>query len=261
MKISGVFFAIVILAFLLPFMVVKCGDTKIVSVTGMKLATGGNLSLDYMNKLGESTKALSGLADAMPGTEDAAEVEEEVEKEDNSKKLKPNVWALIALLMAIGGLISSLLLPKKLYLLPLAMAVVGVITLFMIKMGLKAGMDLSSDGGSQFADMIKVQAQFGYYLAFLGFLIAGATAFLSGRSTPYVSYQPVPNIMPDRVETALNKASDSIATAGTAVMDKVDGVVEKSKDIMDHADLEESFGRQTDEKPTVLDEVEEEIIS
>ncbi|MCB5261381.1 MAG: hypothetical protein LHW64_03265 [Candidatus Cloacimonetes bacterium] len=51
MKISGIFFAIVILAFLMPFMVVKCADTTIVSLSGLKMVTGGKIQSPVMDDM------------------------------------------------------------------------------------------------------------------------------------------------------------------------------------------------------------------
>lgn len=252
MKISGVFFCIVIIAFLLPFMVVKCGDTKIASVSGLKLATGGNLSLDYMDKMAESTKALTDMAKALPGAETAPEAEEPA-KETKQEKLKPNIWALLSLLLGIGGLLTSLLLPKKSYIIPLVMAVAGIITLLLIKNGLKANMDLSSAGSDQIADMIKVQAQIGYYLAFLGFIGAGVLAFLTGRNSPYVSQENISRIIPDSVENAYGKAKETVVAAGAVVAEKMDDVVDKGKDLLDKTNLDEKLEGVLDKGQEYID--------
>ncbi|HRY83241.1 MAG TPA: hypothetical protein P5533_01265 [Candidatus Cloacimonadota bacterium] len=258
MKISGVFFCIVIIAFLLPFMVVKCGDTKIASVSGLKLATGGNISLDYMDKMAESTKALTDMAKSLPGAEESPEAEPA--KEEKSEKLKPNIWALLALLMGIGGLITSLLLPKNSYIIPLILAVGGIIALFLIKSGVKSGMNLPAEGGAQFADMIKVQAQIGYYLAFLGFIGAGVLAFLTGRNSPYVSQENISRFIPDSVENAFDKAKDTVTAAGAVVADKMDDVVdkgkeyvEKGKDFIEDAKLDEKLDDIVDKGKDLLE--------
>lgn len=255
MKISGVFFCIVVIAFLLPFMVVKCGDTKIASVSGLKLATGGNISLDYMDKLGESTKALTDMAEALPGAE--AVPEAEPVKDDKNEKLKPNIWALLALLMGIGGLLTSVLLPKKLYLVPLAMAVVGIITMLLIKNGLKSGMSMPSEGGAQFADMIKVQAQIGYYLAFLGFIGAGVLAFLTGRNSPYVSPENISRIIPDSVEHAYGQAKETVSAGAATFVDKLDDVVDHGKGIVEDAKLDEKFGQVVDKVEDTIEKVKD----
>lgn len=161
MKISGIGFAIVLLAFLMPFMAVKCANTKLVSLSGLKLATGGKVTL-------------SGMEDLM----EAGDFDVEEDEETNEEKLKVNFFALLALLAGIGGLVTALVMGKDKYLIPLVIAGVGIIAMLLIKTGLKGQMDLEDAG--EYAGVIKIELQFGFILAFLGFIFAGVMAYLAG---------------------------------------------------------------------------------
>lgn len=193
MKISGVFFAIVILAFLLPFVVVKCGDTKLMTINGVKLVTGGTLE----KETDAMVKKLSGGLGGMLSTDNM----DMSELKDNP--MKPSIFAILAILMAVVGLITAFVLPADKKIIPALAGLLGLVFLVVIMVGAKSEFPKNMGGGemAQIADMIKVTMGLGFWLALIGFLVAAVTAFLS-REKSYAAmpaYQAPaypPNPMP-----------------------------------------------------------------
>ncbi len=233
MKISGIFFAIVIIAFLLPFMVVKCGDTKIASFSGFKLVTGGKVETPAMDNM------MQGLGDAFKSAGDLAGTEEAEEtKEAKAEKVKPNFFAIIALLAAIVGLVTAFVMDQKKYILPLVMGVVGFIALLLIRSGLSSSWAADS---KELAGMIKVNLQFGYFLALLAFIGAAVFAWLAGKNKSAMVEQRISDMIPDKVEDTFDKAKDTVTAAGAAAWDKVEDTVDKVKDKIEDAKLDEKI--------------------
>lgn len=245
MKISGIFFAIVIIAFLLPFMVVKCGDTKLATFTGFKLVTGGEVKAPAMDNM------MKGLGDAFNMDNTTQEAQED-EQEAKGEKVKPNAFAIIALLMAVIGLITALIMSQEKYIIPLVVAIVGFIAMLLIKSGVSG--DMSAAGSKEVADMIKIKMQFGYFLALLAFIGAAVFAYLAGKNKKLISQEQISNIIPDKVENAFDKAKDSVIAAGSEAWNKVEETVEKAKTKIDDANLEEKFDSMVDKAKEKLDE-------
>lgn len=223
MKVSGIFFAIVIIAFLMPFMVVKCGDNKIATVSGFKLVTGGKIANPQLDNLQEMTENMQGIMD-----NDTPEAE--TEKEDSKIPFKANPYAIIALLAAIAGLVSALVLKKGAFIAPLVLAIVGLISLMLIKGPVKSAMGGSTGGNPTLEGMITVKAQLGYYLAFIGYLLAGITAVLLGRKEPVITREQFSQYVPDSVENAFDKAKETVGTVGAGLATKLDDAVDMAKD-------------------------------
>lgn len=248
MKISGIFFAIVLLAFLLPFLVVTCQDQKVATISGYKAAFGGNVRTaeleDQVNDLNKGLKGLQDLAENLGDTE--GEVTPDEEKMENveqeTQKMKASFWGILALLAALAGLITALILDKKSYILPLVAAVIGFLALLFLPGSVKNQVLGSAQGMTG----IKVSTQFGYWLSLLSFIVAGVLAFLAGRNKPVLSSEQVSKVIPDRVEHAFDKAKDSISTAGAGVAGAVGGAYDKVKDTVEKANLDEKFDKMVD---------------
>lgn len=234
MKISGIGFAIVLIAFLMPFLVVKCADTKIVSLTGLKIATGGEVRSPVMESMTQAADELSETFE----TEDTEGAEAKEKEEAEGSKLKINIFALIGLLAAIGGLIAALVVGRDRFIVPLAIAIVGVIALLLIKVGMQGSMDMDDSG--EYSAMIKIEYQFGYFLAWLGFIIAGVVAYLAGTGKgpfgkkdfafapggmgipaaptyeppsvePVMDTPPVEDLIPEEAPPAVEEATEAVA--------------------------------------------------
>lgn len=222
MKVSGIFFAIVIIAFLMPFMVVKCGDNKIATVSGFKLVTGGKVDSPQLDSMQEMTNKMSGMSAETP--------EEEAPKDDSKIPFKPNVYAIIALVAAIAGLVSALVLKKGAFIAPLVLAIVGLLSLVLVKGPIKNATGANAASGMNLEGMITVKAQFGYFLAFIGYLLAGISAVLLGRKEPVISREQFSQYVPDSVENAFDKARETVGTVGAGLATQLDDAVDMAKD-------------------------------
>lgn len=89
---STVTFAVGILLFFAPFLEIKCNTMTIQSVSGVQLATGFKV---------DSNKGAPGYFSDLPNTSENR-TERKVDRED------PNIYAMLALLCAIVGLIVSI---------------------------------------------------------------------------------------------------------------------------------------------------------
>jgi hypothetical protein len=198
MKISGIGFAIVLIAFLMPFMVVKCADTPIMTLTGLKMATGGTVQTQTMDSMMEGIDSSSDSLKA--GDEKKSDKKEE---SANQRNVKVNIFALSGLIAGMGGLITTLILNKRKYLVPLAIAGVGVIALILIKTAMQTNMTLKEAG--KFASLISFEYQFGYFLALFGFVVGAVLAVLAGTDKlPF--RKPVQVASPDAM--SLSESTD-----------------------------------------------------
>lgn len=175
MKISAIFYAIVILAFLMPFFVVSCDKTELASLKGIKLVTGGEIE--------------TSVADFLKGAE-----KEDAKPENPS--IKPQPYAILALVLAVVALVLVLVLPITLYLVPVIVSVLGIASLqflnasiIKVLLSAKTGLDPSLDLSS----IITIKAQTGFWLANVAFIVGGVFVIISGiRNRNKVEYSNVP---------------------------------------------------------------------
>lgn len=141
MRISGVFFAIVIISFFLPFLMVTCNGDELTSATGIQLAIGAKEKSDAKSDSAEKAK-----------------------DDTDAKALKPNIPALTALILAILGLSTALTLKRQHFFIPLAIAGIGIICVLLIYNTVEQ--DVSKMAG-ELASFITlaVKRLYGYYLA------------------------------------------------------------------------------------------------
>jgi len=252
-KISGIFFAIVIIAFLLPFMVVRCGEQDIASISGLKMATGGKVELKAMEDM---TK---GLADAMQIVAPEAEADGEATEaeEAETRPMKPSFLAIIALLAAIAGLVTALIMDQRSFIVPLVLAIIGFLALLLVRGGVTK--QVIGSAGGELAGLITIKMQFGYYLALFSFLVAGILAFLAGRKTPLLTQEQISNVIPDKMENAFDKAKDTVTQAGTSVAGAVGGAYDKLKDKIEDADLDEKYGHAVEDANEKVEETVEKV--
>jgi len=147
-------FGTALIAFLLPFFLVKCQNETIMTIKGINTVTG--VAPD--NNLG------GGMGDLFEGLED--EMEDAAEKAPKQKK-KRSLWGILALLAAIAGLGLSFTDMDNKKMLQTICGVLGVVSLILLYIGAKGSMDKEA------AQMgIKIVPGIGFYLSFLGFLAA-----------------------------------------------------------------------------------------
>ncbi len=236
MKISGVFFGIVIVAFLLPFMVVTCNGQKIGSASGLQMIMGVKTDMGAGDLMKPMQKSLSNLGSMFGESLPQEDTEPSVEK------TPMNIPALIALLMAIVGLITAVIMKPKMFFVPLGAAIVGIITLILLTSNAKSGLS----GLGMELQGVSVKPQFGYYLAFIGFILAGVftlVGFKMGHEK--VEYQPSsgfnpppkPDIIPpvageDNQQSFFERAKDFVE-------DKIEDAGELVEKVKDKVDIEE----------------------
>lgn len=209
MKISGILFCIVILAFLLPFWQVTYNFGPLAGL------------LDAAKLEPQSISGFQALG---------------------------HTW--LVLLIAIIGAIVSFALPRKYYIVPIILAILGFLVLLLTKGNFKSPLDNSL---AQLGDIgIKVGRQFGYYLALFGFLVTAVIAFLGGRQN-VLSKEQISNFIPDKVENAYGKAKSTVTAAGASVLDKVDNVYDKAKEKIDNANLDDKFDNLVDKVKDKID--------
>jgi len=232
-------------------MVVTCNNQKVATITGYKAAFGGQVKTTAALEEGldDMTQGLQGLQDLAEDAQDLMgeetpqdmEEEEAVEKDD-SEKLKASFWGILAVLAALAGLITALILDKKAFIMPLVAAIIGFISLIFLPGAVKNQIFESAEEVA----MIKVSTQFGYWLSLLSFLVAGVLAFLAGRDKPVLTREQISNVIPDKMEDAFDKAKDSVTTAGAGVAGAVGGAYDKVKDSVEKADLDGKFDKFAD---------------
>lgn len=180
---------VALLAFLMPWLVVSCQGTPMASATGLDLATGSMKSL-----AGQST----GEAD-------------------------PQIWAILALLLVVGGLVASFLLkPVRRATMTIGGAAAAALLLCAVGMMLTIGSGKErlreQQGADPFAmgmqqaaaEAIRFETRIGYWLTLLGLAGAAGSAFMlySGRPVPGAVTR-----LGDQVRTA---AAGAAAGAGSA---------------------------------------------
>jgi hypothetical protein len=248
MKISGVFFCIVVLAFFMPFLLVKCGDNNVMKVNGMKFVTGGNAKLSLGNNMpGDIPKI---------GENPSAPEPEGGPAQNEEQKIHPKFSAVLAFLAAIIGLLYCFIYKKKSYLIPLALSIIGIIALIFLSSSMKSGLKEAS-GSQQYAGLLTTKMLFGYYLALLSFILAGAIAFLMGRRPDLVTeeklragLESVAPGMAGKVDDMVDKVKDTVADS--KIMDKVEGMYDKVKDTV-------ADNKITEKVESLVDKVKETI--
>lgn len=163
---SAIAFAIGILLFLLPFIDIKCNNMSIQKVSGVQLATGFNIK--------------AGSDDSFLGKMD--KIDTGAKKAENKD---PNIYALIALLLGVVGLILSFVKAKAAIngsLLTGALAAAALIVLMIdVKSKVKSEMKIPDTGGGtddlgigKMTENIGITVDFApaFYIAIIAFLAA-----------------------------------------------------------------------------------------
>ncbi len=161
MTVARVGKTIALLAFLMPWLVVSCQGTPMASATGLDLATG-------------SMKAMGG---------------------QNTPDSDPQLWAVLALLLIVGGLVASFALkPVRRATMAVGGGAAAALLLCAVGMMLTIGSGKEKlnqqQGGDAFssgmAQAIRFETKFGYWLTLLALAGAAGSAFMlySGRPMP-----------------------------------------------------------------------------
>lgn len=126
--------SIIVLSFLMPFFLVKCGGTTLASVSGVDMIVG-------MDVKGATESAKGGRIDA-------------------------SIFGIIAALCAIVGVVLAWAGSQKMKMISMVVAIVGLACLVVMYLQLKLEATKEDTRG-----MITIGLGFGFYLAFLGWLL------------------------------------------------------------------------------------------
>lgn len=160
MKISAMFYAVVILAFFMPFFMVSCEKTELLRVNGIQLVIGGESELKMDN-------VFSGLG----GNND---------EESKSQKINRHPMAIMALVIAVLALILALVLPNKLYFVPILLSIGGIVCLHLLK-GSMLSLVSKADVGMDLTTFLRVSPLYGFWVADFAFIAGAVLALLAGR--------------------------------------------------------------------------------
>lgn len=154
-------FALVIIFFFFSFCDFKCNSMKVASLTGINLVTGTSIQAGPGGMLGNNP-----FGSMNGGRKNQAR--------DNGQKVEPNIWAILALLSAMGGLIAFYKKIPKESLAGTAAGAVGFIALLILQSVIKSEVEKQGGGMVQ----VEIEFLFGYWAALLAFLIAGGISYL-----------------------------------------------------------------------------------
>ncbi|HSV12528.1 MAG TPA: hypothetical protein VLI68_17260 [Hanamia sp.] len=153
-------FAVIIIFFFFSFVDFKCNSVKVASLTGMNMVTGthiktaaDNFSSDnYFNSLDNNRAPV----------------------ENKGDKVEPNLWAIVALLSAVGGFAAYYKKIKKESLAGTAAGAIGIISLLILRSAIKN--KISDQSGGMVP--IEIDFLFGYWASLLAFFMAGGLSYL-----------------------------------------------------------------------------------
>ncbi|HNX02932.1 MAG TPA: hypothetical protein PLE33_08285 [Candidatus Cloacimonas sp.] len=161
MKLSAIFYAIVILAFFMPFFLISCDKSEVASLSGVKLVTGGEVKLD--------------LANIFNGSSGEGKYE--------NPAIGIQLFAIVAFILAIAALIMALVLPLKMYPLPAYISILGVISLQLLNIEIPQMISSFSnflDANLKWGSTISLKVQPGFWIANIGFILGGISTLLTG---------------------------------------------------------------------------------
>jgi hypothetical protein len=134
---------------------------KVASLTGINLVTGTSVHANPGGMLGNNPFG------SMDGYQ-------RNQARDEAQKVEPNIWAILALLAAIGGVFAFYKKIPKESLAGTAAGAVGFISLIILQSAIKSAV------GKQVGGMVQIEIEFlfGYWASLLAFLIGGGISYL-----------------------------------------------------------------------------------
>lgn len=186
-------FALVILLFFFSFCDFKCNNMKVASLTGINLVTGSHVNMAGADMLDDNPFG------SMNGNN--------MNKTDSrNKKVDPNIWAIIAFLTAIAGVVVFYKKLKNEALLGTAAGAIGVVSLLLLRSAIQNKLQVQGGGMVQ----VEIDFLFGYWASILAFLIAGGISYLrlrQGNSKNLKTSLPLPaEVKNTSVEVNTNKS-------------------------------------------------------
>lgn len=154
-----VIFALIMIFFFFSFCDFKCNNVTVASLSGINLVTGTHIKSASDNMFsGNSFNSLEG--NSYP--------------QNKGQQVESNIWAILALLMAIGGFAAFYKKIKSESMAGVVAGLVGFISLLLLRSAIKSKVEYQS------SEMVPIEIDFlfGYWASVAGFLIAGGLSYL-----------------------------------------------------------------------------------
>lgn len=134
-------YTVIILCFLFPFFLVKCGNVTLMSVKGTDLITG--VSKQKMDeRMRESIKKSSPYASSVSNQEDRPSSSDDSREESDKGDISPNLFVILSFLMAIAGIAVQLTKTiRNKYLYHLGVSLTGLLGFLGFYLSFKAKME------------------------------------------------------------------------------------------------------------------------
>lgn len=161
-KIKSIFprisFSAILLAFFLPFFIVKCNDKELGKISGLELVVGSDIGDE--NILSQS-----------------------------SNDAKPNILAIIGFLGAIAGLVFAYTKIKRWRLYSLILSILGSLSLFLLYL---SAISEETEGGLM--AKITISIGIGFYIALTGYILNSLyfSVFLKEKKTDSETKESLP---------------------------------------------------------------------
>ena len=89
------------------------------------------------------------------------------------EKIEPNIFAILSFITAVIGIIIFFVKSKKENLTWIILSICGLVSLLIVYLGAQ-----EKASGNSAQQVIEVSPQIGYYLAILGFIVAGVISYV-----------------------------------------------------------------------------------
>lgn len=163
----------IIVAFFFSFFVVKCNDTSIMSVEGIDLVMGS--TYDKETDIKDMLKGLEAFGSKDKISDEDEEIQNELKNSiDYSQKIKPNVFAILAFLMAVFGFAVTFVKAKNKDILYMVLGGVGVLCLSILAISVNNKLGANDMNESYMLlgkSILGMGMGNGFYFAIAGFVL------------------------------------------------------------------------------------------
>lgn len=162
-------FAVIVFCFFLPFVLVKCGDTEIASISGFDLVQGKDMKENF--KDGNMSNMLGN--DFKENYLDQENEEENLDENGEEKPTHPNYFLLLALFVAINGFVVSFLKIQSKPTVLLTFSIIGLLcfAIFAITFLNTDELKQLNGSGGLGSGIVSIKLSYGFWIATLLFLV------------------------------------------------------------------------------------------
>ena len=161
-KFSPAAFALIVICFFLPFVNLTCSGQTIMSLTGIQLITGAEYKAQGMFNQ-------EGMFDDQS--------EQQTGMQTKNQDIDAQPMAFFALLFAVVGLVLSFIKNRVMAIITIVASVLGAICLLLLKA------NIDSDASMQGQGVIQIEYQFGYWFAFLLFIVGAVLGWFNSKES------------------------------------------------------------------------------